>query len=738
LLTKNRLKYKALLNKFVTVDSDANNSSAVISTATTASLTNGKLNLISEEALLDPLSDSWYGPGDEKLTDEQLLDIITKDVERTYPDIDFFRQDEIQKSLTNILFIYAKVNKDISYKQGMHELAAPMLWVLAKDAHTIKSDDPAFITMFDINSIEADAYEMFNQVMKSAKAWYLNDAETIPPIVAKSIHIQDDLVQRADPEMYQTLKDNSIEPQIWGIRWIRLLFGREFGFDNMLALWDALFANFEQRPDDVEEQLEIIDYVCVVMLLRVKEQIITGDHTDILTTLLNYPVDEQTYETMYLYVTNALYLQRNLTASAGKYICDQYNSSSRKGSGSKTDFFKSPPGTPTSRSSSRNSSTPISRINNNHASTTSRPLSRVGFDSLMDKAKIYSKSVIDQTQKWDVDRIVRQKLIDVRTKAKHGLDNAINAKMQVETPSSTLGTDQGRQIRLIAERDLRDEQLAAMIAKALEVLEVQIKASPDDNEAVASSFQCLWQVEKCLRDPSAFISIDGVSSSVYGSTPAITRLLPSNDVKRIKGSSSKMVAEPGLTNPAATRSRSSSPVKVPRREPTTPVTIFPQPSLSTSSRQSSENSDIPGTPTTSTRPVTTTTPTASSNSGGTSSTESTPTKKVFKSPTRTSLAQSEFAWMVSEASSSTSNSSGFVKSKFGGGASKKKKMLFGGVGSTSNIINSSKSTSRFEKTLASSTEAAVSAADLGGAAGPGLDRVTVPEKADNNNLFELK
>lgn len=732
MLTKNRLKYKALLDKFVTVDGDANNSAAAISTATTSSPTNGKLNLVSEEALLDPLSDTWYGPGDEKLTDEQLLDIITKDVERTYPDIDFFRQEEIQKSLTNILFIYAKVNQDISYKQGMHELAAPMLWVLAKDAQGIKTDDPTFITMFDSNSIEADAYEMFNQVMKSAKAWYLNDAETIPPIVAKSIHIQDDLVQRADPELYHTLKENNIEPQIWGIRWIRLLFGREFGFDNMLALWDALFANFEQRPDDVEDQLEIIDYVCVVMLLRVKDLIINGDHTDILTTLLNYPVEEQTYETMYLYVTNASYLQRNLSPSAGKYIADQYKSSSRKGTGNKPDFFKSPPGTPTGWSNSSNPGSPISRVNSNHASTASRPLSRVGFDSLMDKAKIYSKSMIDQTQKWDVDRIVRQKLIDVRTKAKHGLDNAINAKMQVETPSSAVGTDQGRALRLIAERDLRDEQLAAIIAKALNVLEVKTKASSNDNE-VENAFQCLRQVEKCLKDPSAFVSIDSVPLSAHGSNPAISGLLPSNDVNDIKGSSSKIAANPALTTPtvAPARSRSPSPGKVPMGEPATPATNFPQPSLSTSSRQSNETSDVYATPITSTKPDMTTSP-AADTSRGTSSTESTPTRKIFKSPARTSLAQSEFAWMVSEPSTSTSDSPGFVKSKFGGGASKKKKMLFGGVGSTSSASNSS----RFEKTLGSST--AVSAADLGGTAGPELARAAVPEEADDNNLFELK
>lgn len=717
-LSKNRLKYKALLAKFVTVDSNESFSSdsAAISDATKttkSSLNSGKLNMVSEEALLDPLSDSWYGPGDEKLTDEQLLDIINKDVERTYPDIDFFRDEKIQKSLTNILFVYAKVNQDISYKQGMHELAAPMLWVLAQDAHAINSEDLVFSNMFDVASIEADAYDLFNQVMKSAKAWYLNDAETVPPIVAKSIHIQDGLLQRADPELYDTLKENSIEPQIWGIRWIRLLFGREFGFENMLALWDSLFANFEHRPDETDDQLEIIDYVCVVMLLRVRNLIINGDHTDILTTLLNYPVEDQTYETMYLYVTNASYLQRNLSSSAGKYISDQYNKNNTKGNDIRNDFANSP------------HETPISRTNSNSA-ITNRPLSRAGFDSLMDKAKTYSKSVIDQTQKWDVDRIVRKKLIDVRTKAKHGLDNAIHAKMQVETPSSTSGTHQETNNGTIAKRDLRDENLAAIIARALSVLEVEIHESADriNIEAAADAMQSLRQVEKCLRDPSALIPTDGITKLHPSTAPTTPNLRP-EEVKE----TGKAVLESGimsLIDPV--RSRSSSFAKLLNREPSTPTIL--QSELSTPSGQRNESTDFFSRTQTST--VTTTPKTAYTTNGG-ESTDSTPTKATFKSPGRTSLAQREFSWMVSDVSNTPS--SGFVRSKVSGGASRKKKMLFGGVVSSNNSSTSSSSSgnsSRLDKSSASS------ATDISDSVGAGLETAAVPEEADDNTLFELK
>jgi TBC1 domain family protein 5 len=38
------------------------------------------------------------------------------------------------------------------------------------------------------------------------------------------------------------------------------LFGREFGFDDVLSMWDAIFAD--------DPSLEIVDLVCLNMLLR--------------------------------------------------------------------------------------------------------------------------------------------------------------------------------------------------------------------------------------------------------------------------------------------------------------------------------------------------------------------------------------------------------------------------------------------------------------------------------------
>ena len=46
-------------------------------------------------------------------------------------------------------------------------------------------------------------------------------------------------------------------------RWIRLLFGREFPLPSVLELWDALFAD--------GPSLALIDYICVAMLMHIRE-----------------------------------------------------------------------------------------------------------------------------------------------------------------------------------------------------------------------------------------------------------------------------------------------------------------------------------------------------------------------------------------------------------------------------------------------------------------------------------
>lgn len=52
----------------------------------------------------------------------------------SFPDVEFFRSHQVQEQMTDILFIYCKLNQDVSYRQGMHELLAPIYFVLSMES----------------------------------------------------------------------------------------------------------------------------------------------------------------------------------------------------------------------------------------------------------------------------------------------------------------------------------------------------------------------------------------------------------------------------------------------------------------------------------------------------------------------------------------------------------------------------------------------------------------------------
>lgn len=256
----------------------------------------------------DPLSSSTNLYLNDAEEEADLKDTILRDIERTFPDVPFFRAKENQKMLAAILYMYARLHPDIGYRQGMHELAGPLLWVVAIDAET-DADFKQFV--------QSDTLAMFEVIMCSARPWYLPGNP--PAIVGKCTFIQNNILRQVDPELHRVLLSNNIEPQIWGIRWIRLIFGREFGFDGLLHLWDALFA--------ADSSLALVDQVCVVILLSLRRQIMTSPHySDILTLLLSSPLpfDMADLETS-KYVARALYIKDHPTIEGGAFVAAQFD-----------------------------------------------------------------------------------------------------------------------------------------------------------------------------------------------------------------------------------------------------------------------------------------------------------------------------------------------------------------------------------------------------------------------------
>ena len=156
------------------------------------------------------------------------------------PDNFYFREPRTQKLLLDILFIFCKLNQDVGYRQGMHELLAPVLWVMERDAlkgtaseqsNNDSNGDSLMETTLDSFYIEHDTFTIFSIIMRSAKSFYevggqvfeatteQSGRNTAPQsrsaIVLRSQRIHEDLLAMLDPQLANWLKEIEVLPQVF-------------------------------------------------------------------------------------------------------------------------------------------------------------------------------------------------------------------------------------------------------------------------------------------------------------------------------------------------------------------------------------------------------------------------------------------------------------------------------------------------------------------------------------------
>jgi len=112
--------------------------------------------------------------------------MINLDISRTYQDKELFQSTAIKEVLKNVLFIWAKENKETAYRQGMNELCAVILFAIYPFYHfnpkkgyydtllknvsdNKKLNDETTINLynylFDQDELQADLFFLFESVM---------------------------------------------------------------------------------------------------------------------------------------------------------------------------------------------------------------------------------------------------------------------------------------------------------------------------------------------------------------------------------------------------------------------------------------------------------------------------------------------------------------------------------------------------------------------------------------------
>jgi hypothetical protein len=185
---------------------------------------------------------------------------IDKDVRRTDRSHRFYARERGQAGtmLRNILLTYERFNQDLGYVQGMSDLASPLLYVMRGAVPTAGqlSNDEAL-------GVEAEAFWAFKALMDRMEANFSSDSRAM---TAQLLALRS-LVQLLDPPLYAHLEARECLSFFFCYRWLLIWMKREFPFEEVLRLWEALWAGVPG--------LHL--YLCVAVLEHHRRQILSSD-----------------------------------------------------------------------------------------------------------------------------------------------------------------------------------------------------------------------------------------------------------------------------------------------------------------------------------------------------------------------------------------------------------------------------------------------------------------------------
>ncbi|KAK4532111.1 hypothetical protein CCYA_CCYA10G2968 [Cyanidiococcus yangmingshanensis] len=146
---------------------------------------------------------------------------IEKDVIRTDRGIELFRDDNSTalRHLFNILLTHAFFNFDLGYCQGMSDLAAPIVYILGSEE-------------------EALAFWCFASLMDVLERNFRKDQSGMNEELSRLALV----IRHIDPKLYNYLRDQQAEKFYFCFRWLLVRFKREFQFEQVLYLWDVMWA----------------------------------------------------------------------------------------------------------------------------------------------------------------------------------------------------------------------------------------------------------------------------------------------------------------------------------------------------------------------------------------------------------------------------------------------------------------------------------------------------------------
>ncbi|KAH0790629.1 TBC1 domain protein [Histomonas meleagridis] len=187
------------------------------------------------------------------------------------------------RRLERILYIFASVNPTLSYAQGFNEICCIIYYAFSLGL-------PFF--NYDHLAMEAFVFYTFQQLIAVTKLNELYTTQDKSSLIYKQMNLFMKILQHHLPNCASTITTHSIHPLCFCYRWLNLMFAQEYLMPNLLLIWDALFAHFN-------ELVEYEKYISVAQVKMIEKQIDPDDYIKTMNSLQKIEVDNVKLLLMY-------------------------------------------------------------------------------------------------------------------------------------------------------------------------------------------------------------------------------------------------------------------------------------------------------------------------------------------------------------------------------------------------------------------------------------------------------
>lgn len=269
----------------------------------------------------DPLTLTTEKRWNDFYTSKEIMDLIEKDLDRlplshhiyfhqmrtgniisndegyAISDDAMLSRQKRSKILAELLFVYAKKNSNLGYRQGMHEILSLVLVVVEQDLLLKKKSEhwSDYHNLLDDQYKSHDSYSLFEGIMEKLGETFESRIEYRGSNVLNIIK-----EWYGHEELADVIEGLDVPTEVYCTRWTRLMFSREIiGLDSVFELWDELFHQAAIDHDN-DSFLRVLETASASMIILIEPRLTSRnscsygntnrrDENEVIHLLMNYP-----------------------------------------------------------------------------------------------------------------------------------------------------------------------------------------------------------------------------------------------------------------------------------------------------------------------------------------------------------------------------------------------------------------------------------------------------------------